>query len=80
MSTADGNVIGTTKIVDHGANSDRYNIVILGDGYQGAELATAPVLVLLDEGVVVGAGWLPAASCQAHCAQWSAVSGGAASR
>src|SRR5215471_15944825 len=39
MSTADGHVVGTTKVVDHGANSQRYNIVILGDGYQAAEMA-----------------------------------------
>jgi hypothetical protein len=39
MSTADGNVVGMAKIVDHGPNSARYNIVILGDGYRTAELA-----------------------------------------
>lgn len=39
MTTADGNVIGTQKIVDNGANSLRYNVVILGDGYRQAELA-----------------------------------------
>ena len=33
MTTADGQVIGTKKIVDNGANSVRYNVVILGDGY-----------------------------------------------
>ena len=39
MGAADGFVGGTQKIVDHGANSQRYNIVILGDGYRAAELA-----------------------------------------
>ncbi|WP_247538647.1 IPT/TIG domain-containing protein [Ralstonia pseudosolanacearum] len=40
MSTADGSVIGVTKIVDHGPDASRWNLVILGDGYQSAELAT----------------------------------------
>lgn len=40
MSTSDGTVIGVTKIVDHGADAARWNIVILGDGYQQSELAT----------------------------------------
>ena len=39
MSTADGHIIGTFRLVDHGANSQRYNIVILGDGYQASEMA-----------------------------------------
>src|SRR5690349_23293844 len=39
MSSADGSVSGTQKIVDHGANAQRYNIVVLGDGYRVAELA-----------------------------------------
>ena len=39
MSTADGSVAGTTRIVDHGANALRYNIVILGDGYRSSEMA-----------------------------------------
>jgi len=38
MSTADGSVGGTVKIVDHGPNSARYNIVIVGDGYRAAEI------------------------------------------
>ena len=36
---ADGMVIGVTKVVDNGPASDRYNLVIMGDGYQVAELA-----------------------------------------
>jgi hypothetical protein len=39
MSTADGFVGATTKIVDHGDDALRYNIVILGDGYRTAEMA-----------------------------------------
>ena len=39
MSAADGSVLGTQKIVDHGADAQRYNIVILGDGYRSAEMA-----------------------------------------
>jgi hypothetical protein len=39
MSTSDGYVGGVHKIVDHGPNSQRYNIVILGDGYQASEQA-----------------------------------------
>jgi hypothetical protein len=38
MSTSDGYVVGTTKVVDHGPNSQRYNLVLLGDGYQASEL------------------------------------------
>ncbi len=39
MSSSDGYISATHKIVDHGANSQRYNIVILGDGYRASELA-----------------------------------------
>ena len=38
MGTSDGSIIGTTKIVDHGLSADRWNLVILGDGYQASEL------------------------------------------
>ncbi len=40
MSASDGYIVGTTKVVDHGLDSLRYNIVILGDGYQASELST----------------------------------------
>lgn len=33
MTTADGTVIGTTKIVDNGPAAQRWNLVIMGDGY-----------------------------------------------
>jgi hypothetical protein len=39
MSTSDGYVVGLTKVVDHGPNSQRFNIVIMGDGYQASEQA-----------------------------------------
>src|SRR2546427_1590104 len=39
MTTSDGTVLGTTKVVDHGPASVRWNIVILGDGYRSSEMA-----------------------------------------
>ena len=39
MSAADGSVAGTVKIVDHGPNGARYNIVIVGDGYRAGDAA-----------------------------------------
>src|SRR5512143_2275363 len=36
--TSDGMVIGATKIVDHGADSQRYNVVLIAEGYQQSEL------------------------------------------
>ena len=36
--SSDGYISGTVKVVDHGPNSQRYNIVILGDGYRASEL------------------------------------------
>src|SRR5512132_519014 len=39
MTAADGFVSGTQKIVDHGADSLRYNVVVLGDGYRAADMA-----------------------------------------
>ncbi len=39
MSASDGYISGgAVKIVDHGANSQRWNLVILGDGYLAADL------------------------------------------
>ncbi|MGW1786108.1 M64 family metallopeptidase [Streptomyces sp. NPDC002143] len=38
MTTADGTVIGTTKIVDGGPAARRWNLVITGDGYTGAHM------------------------------------------
>ncbi len=39
MSSADGYVSGKQKIVDHGPDASRYNVVIVGEGYRAAELA-----------------------------------------
>ncbi len=38
MSASDGYVVGTTKVVDHGPNNARWNLVIVGDGYRASEL------------------------------------------
>jgi hypothetical protein len=38
MTTSDGTVIGTTKILDNGPASVRWNLVMLGDGYRQQEL------------------------------------------
>jgi hypothetical protein len=38
MTILDGTVLGRTRIIDHGPESDRWNIVILGDGYQSSEM------------------------------------------
>ncbi len=39
MSASDGYVGSTVKIVDHGPDSARWNLVIVGDGYRASELA-----------------------------------------
>lgn len=39
MSAADGTVLGLTKIFDAGPPSARFNIVIVSDGYQAAQMA-----------------------------------------
>jgi hypothetical protein len=39
MSTADGSVLGTTKIVDAGPPSLLWDLVLLGDGYRSSQLA-----------------------------------------
>ncbi|HEY7687764.1 MAG TPA: M64 family metallopeptidase [Dongiaceae bacterium] len=38
MSASDGHVVGTAKIVDNGHGRDRWDLVILGDGYREPEL------------------------------------------
>ncbi|MFE6049259.1 M64 family metallopeptidase [Kitasatospora sp. NPDC056446] len=38
MTTSDGTVIGTTKIVDSGPATQRWNLVIMGDGYTAAQM------------------------------------------
>jgi hypothetical protein len=39
MGTSDGTVLGNTKIVDHGPATQRYNILILSEGYRSSEMA-----------------------------------------
>jgi len=38
VSTTDGQVVGVVKLIDHGPASDRWNLVLMGDGYQAGEL------------------------------------------
>jgi len=38
MSASDGYIGSTAKIVDHGPDPSRWNLVFLGDGYQASEL------------------------------------------
>lgn len=38
MGIHDGAVVGTTQLVNHGPASRKFNIVVLGDGYQQAQL------------------------------------------
>lgn len=38
MTATDGYLGGTVKVVDHGPNASRWNLVILGDGYRASEL------------------------------------------
>jgi hypothetical protein len=38
-STADGTVLGTTKIVDNGPATQRWNLLILSEGYRSVEMA-----------------------------------------
>jgi hypothetical protein len=58
--TGDGTVISTTKIQDNGPDTQRYNIVIMGDGYQASEITTyenqvQQVVNTLNNQVVFGA-------------------------
>lgn len=39
MGSSDGYVVGTTKVVDHGPENARWNLVIIGDGYRANELS-----------------------------------------
>jgi hypothetical protein len=38
MSSSDGYIVGTTKVVDHGPDNIRWNLVIIGDGYRESDL------------------------------------------
>jgi len=39
MGTADGSITGKTKVVDHGPDKDKWNLVVLGDGFRVADQA-----------------------------------------
>lgn len=39
MGASDGSIGSTTKVIDHGPDGSRWNLVILGDGYQAGEMA-----------------------------------------
>lgn len=39
MGTEDGSILGTAKILDHGAASKRFNIVLVAEGFQPLELS-----------------------------------------
>jgi hypothetical protein len=39
MGAGDGTVLGTTKIVDHGSPAERWNLVLVGDGYRADQMA-----------------------------------------
>jgi hypothetical protein len=38
MGTGDGSVLGTTKIVDHGSDADRWNLVLVSEGYRSTQM------------------------------------------
>lgn len=38
MGVNDGTVLGATKIVDHGPDDEKWNLVITGDGFTAAEM------------------------------------------
>jgi IgA peptidase M64/VWA domain-containing protein len=40
VSGSDGAFVSTTKILDHGPDSDRYNLVLVAEGYQASEMTT----------------------------------------
>jgi hypothetical protein len=40
MGASDGSVLGSVKIVDHGENLERWNLVVMGDGYRASEMGT----------------------------------------
>jgi hypothetical protein len=45
MGTSDGTVLGPTKVVDHGPDQDKWNLVIAGDGFTSAELPAFEAVV-----------------------------------
>jgi hypothetical protein len=45
MGAGDGTVIGITKVVDHGSPADRFNLVLVAEGFQSFELSAFATLV-----------------------------------
>ena len=45
MGTSDGTVLGTTKVVDHGADESKWCLLIAGDGFTSSEQSTFQVAV-----------------------------------
>ncbi len=45
MTTSDGSVVGTTKLVDNGPDEDKWNLVVTGDGFTAAELGAFEAVV-----------------------------------
>lgn len=39
MGISDGTVLGTTKVIDHGADEDKWCLLITGDGFTSAEMS-----------------------------------------
>jgi hypothetical protein len=50
VSASDGHLVDVTKVVDHGPDTARWNLVIVGDGYQASELSNyhSDVLSFID--------------------------------
>jgi len=38
MGTSDGTIVGATKILDHGSDTDRWTMVLVAEGYRSSEL------------------------------------------
>jgi hypothetical protein len=39
MGSSDGTIVGTTKVIDHGPSNERWDLVMLGDGFRAADQA-----------------------------------------
>src|SRR5215218_7091472 len=39
MGTADGTIQGTTRVVNNGSPAERYNLVVVSEGYQAGQMA-----------------------------------------
>ena len=58
MGTSDGKILGTTKIVDNWPNASRFNLVIMGDGYQSGHAFTAAWMFEVDPHWRLALEWL----------------------